>query len=297
MNLSTFPIRILAERTGVPPSTIRAWERRYGILQAQRTACGHRHYTDDDVALIKRLQQRIARGATISKAIRELDALQHVINGVNHQEQSVNSQQWQHMVMELLEAINNFDTYKLDETYQEALSLYSVDVVTEKILRPTLVALGKRWPNGATSVAEEHFFSTYLRNKIGARIHHSAQSTGPTLVIACVPGEHHELGSLLFALSAKNAGYRLLLLGADLPLDQITPVVNKVQAAGVVLSMVNSRPDAKFVKQLDELAQTLDIPIMLGGINDVDVAFESVHLLGSDFSKAINELVDLIPLY
>jgi DNA-binding transcriptional MerR regulator len=169
MNLSTFPIRILAERTGVPPSTIRAWERRYGILQAQRTACGHRHYTDDDVALIKRLQQRISRGATISKAIRELDALQHVINGFNQQEPNVNSQQWQHMVMELLEAINNFDTYKLDETYQEALSLYSVDVVTEKILRPTLVALGKRWPNGATSVAEEHFFSTYLRNKIGAK--------------------------------------------------------------------------------------------------------------------------------
>ena len=98
-------------------------------------------------------------------------------------------------------------------------------------------------------------------------------------------------------MSAKNAGYRLLLLGADLPLDQINPVVNKVQAAGVILSMVNSSPDIKFVKQLDELAETLDIPIMLGGINDVDVAFDSVHLLGSDFSKAINELVDLIPLY
>ncbi|MDP6969434.1 MAG: MerR family transcriptional regulator [Gammaproteobacteria bacterium] len=297
MDISTFPIRILAERTGVPPSTIRAWERRYGILQAQRTACGHRHYTDQDVTLIQRLQQRLARGATISKAIRELDTWQEDENRHQQQLQINQDQQWQHLVMELLQAISRFDDQQLDRTYQQALSLYTVDIVTDKILRPTLLALGERWPSGATSIAEEHFFSTYLRNKIGARLHHSPPSTGPILVIACVPGEHHELGGLLFALSAQHAGYRVLLLGANLPCDQILPVVDKVQAAGVVLSVATRLVDPELEQQLDCLAAATGIPIMLGGVAIGEMESTSIHLLGCDFTGAMQRLVSLVPLH
>ena len=295
MPMNTFPIRILAERTGVPPSTIRAWERRYGILQAERTLSGHRHYNDQDVLFIKRLQEYLDQGSTISKAIRELDKWQSGENLHQSQLQVSQEQQWQHLVDKILQAISYFDEQQLDITYQQALSLYAVDVVTEQILRPTLVILGARWKKGTASIAEEHFFSTYMRNKIGARLHHTARNTGPMLVIACVPHEHHELGSLMFALSAQNAGYRVLLLGTNLPLDQVLPVVNKVQAAGVVLSLVTRPPDATLARQLDELADEVNVPIMLGGVADGDITTTSVHLLGGDFSLALQRLFDIVP--
>ncbi|MDP6190165.1 MAG: MerR family transcriptional regulator [Gammaproteobacteria bacterium] len=297
MNLSTFPIRILAERTGVPPSTIRAWERRYGILEAPRTTSGHRHYNDQDVILIKRLQERLEQGSSISKAIRELDSWQQ--DEERHQQRVEVSQnlQWQSLVAKLLQAIGCFDDQQLDLFYQQALSLYSIDIVTDKILRPTLLALGERWPNGAASIAEEHFFSTYLRNKIGARLHHSPPTSGPMLIFACVPGEHHELGSLLFALSAQNAGYRVLLLGANVPVDQIMPVVDKVQAAGVVLSMVTRPADLVLVQQLDQLAESAPIPIMLGGVAASDTGPLPVYLLGCDFADAMEHVLGLVPLH
>ena len=294
--MSTFPIRILAERTGVPPSTIRAWERRYGILQTQRTPSGHRHYSDEDVMFVKRLQAHLDQGSSISRAIRELDNWQTNENLHQSQLQVSQQQKWQHLIDKLLHAIGRFDDLQLDITYQQALALYDVDIVTEQILRPTLVILGARWKKGTASIAEEHFFSTYMRNKIGARLHHSARNKGPILVIACVPGEHHELGSLMFALSAQNAGYRLLLLGANLPLDQVLPAVNKAQAAGVVLSLVTRPPDTALANALDELAEVAKVPIMLGGVAHGDMTTSSVHLLGGNFSLALQRLFDLVPL-
>lgn len=294
--MSTFPIRILAERTGVPPSTIRAWERRYGILQAQRTLSGHRHYGDEDVMFIKRLQAHLGQGSSISKAIRELGNWQIDENLHQSQLQVSQQQQWQHLVDKLLHAIGRFDDLQLDIIYQQALSLYDINIVTERILRPTLVILGERWKKGTASIAEEHFFSTYMRNKIGARLHHSARNKGPILVIGCVPGEHHELGSLMFAQSAQNVGYRLLLLGTNLPLDQVLPVVNKAQAAGVVLSLVTRPPDTVLANELDELAEVAKVPIMLGGVTHDDMTTSCVHLLGGNFSLALQRLFDLVPL-
>ena len=103
----------------------------------------------------------------------------------------------------MLDAISHFDENRLDNIYNDALSLYPVDLVSSRLITPLLHALGKHWKESDSGIAEEHFFSVYLRNKLGSRIQHMNQrANGPLLLIACLPGEQHETGMLLFSLAA-----------------------------------------------------------------------------------------------
>ena len=86
----------------------------------------------------------------------------------------------------------------LESVYNEALSHYPIKVVTERLIGPLLHELGERWVKDMGSIAEEHFFGFYLRNKLGARFHHRQRNAGgPRLLMACLPGERHEVGLLL----------------------------------------------------------------------------------------------------
>ena len=126
---------------------------------------------------------------------------------------------------------------RLEEIYNHVLSLYPIGVVTRKLLTPLLNELGRRWESGRGGVAEEHFFAFYLRNKLGARYHHRTRSNGgPLLLIAGLPGEHHEFGLLLFSLAAHEAGYRIIPLGADMPLGELVAVARKKACSAIVLS-------------------------------------------------------------
>jgi len=115
MNSDTFPIRILSGKTGVPSATIRAWERRYNILPAHRTASGHRYYNDDDALYVQQLLARMEQGKTISKAIREVDAWLAQGQVLKARVESTHNQQWQHIIDAMLEAVSQFDSFALDQ--------------------------------------------------------------------------------------------------------------------------------------------------------------------------------------
>ena len=144
---------------------------------------------------------------------------------------------WLNYQDRLLQAIVAFDDGELSEVYHEVLSLYPVDIVTHRLIMPLLWELGERWAQGSGSIAEEHFFSVFLRNKLGARFHHlSRNRQGPKLLAACLPGEQHEVGLLLFALAALDRDYQVLLLGPNTPLLELPPVVERVAVQAIVLS-------------------------------------------------------------
>lgn len=292
MSTDTFPIRILSEKTGVPTATIRAWERRYNILPAQRTESGHRHYTDDDVVYVSHLVACMEQGMTISKAIREVESQLQQGQALSAQVRNSQSSQWQYYVDEMLLAVAQFDAARIDKAYHQAMALFAVDVVTEQVLCPTLVALGERWQTRPAGIAEEHFFTTYLRNKIGARLHHQNAKDGPVVVLSCLPQEKHELGSLLFALYLQNSGYKVIPLGADLPLSQLPAVVQQVKANAIVLSTTATALSAEVTAQLSTLIADASVPVMLGGHANT-ITLQSVSGLiglGSVFSEALDTL-------
>jgi DNA-binding transcriptional MerR regulator len=258
-----FPIRTVSSLTGVNPITLRAWERRYGLVRPQRTGKGHRLYTQADVDLINRVVELLEEGIPISR-VRAL--IEHP--GATQATSVEHGDAWHDYQQRMITALTRFDEAALDSAYNDALSLYPVDVVTARLIVPLLKALGERWRarEKPGAVAEEHFFGAYLRNKLGARFHHlSLQSHGPKLVAACLPDEHHEIGLLLFCLSAASHGFRPILLGADLPLDEVSFAAHRSGCVAVVLSGSLEAQPALLSRALPALVADVDVPVFVGG--------------------------------
>lgn len=262
-----YPIRTVSALTGINPVTLRTWERRYKLLEPLRTPKGHRLYSKDQIAMLNRVVEMLEKGTPISRI-----NLSHLLadseNNFAQEEEF-----WARLIHRMVIAVGHFDETTLESTYNEALALYSVDTVTEKLLMPMLVRLGETWAAGEGSIAEEHFFGVYLRNKLGARFHHRKRlEYGPILITACVPGERHEAGLLLFALSAYDHQYRCVLLGADIPLLDIASAVPKAKAQAIVLSASFVQDLDSLLKELRKLVAQVSVPVFIGGYTALQYA-------------------------
>ncbi len=268
MNVSTpvqrFPIRTLASLTGVLPVTLRAWERRYGLIRPKRTPSGHRYYTQEHVHLIHRVLALTAKGIPISDVPRALAGSEPEPAAA-----AGATGPWAPHLRRMSQAIAQFDESALDEAYDSALALHPIGSVTRNLLMPLLAILGLRWERAAGAIAEEHFFAVYLRNKLGARLHHRRPQAGPRLLLACAPGEHHEIGLLLFVLAAYEAGLRCVTLGADIPLTELAPAALRGGCHAIVLSSSTDPAPGILAKGLPELAAQARIPVFVGGQTSV----------------------------
>lgn len=300
-----FPIRGLAERTGVGQSTLRAWERRYGLLKPQRTPKGHRLYSEADAVFVRRVVKLLESGNAISevakavladpKGLDQLAAAKEKRKGPK-----LSAGVWKDYVNRLLEAIEAFNPAQLDNIYNEASSLYPLDLVSNELVEPILATLGHRWRERETGIAEEHFFSAWLRNKLGARLHHaSASASGRTLILACVPGHRHEVGILLFALAALGRGYRVVYLGVDMPLESIPAVVARSGASGVILSGGRELDPETTIASLQALSPRLPCPLFVGGpiAERYESALSRIDAvsIGTQFSPAVERVAEIIP--
>ena len=275
-----FPIRTVSEITGVNSVTLRAWERRYGLIKPLRTPKGHRLYSQQDIQLIQDVLDRLSQGMSISQIARDILDKTSMDDGEH-------SDVWGQYCHHMIKAVCRFDEHALEAVYNDAMALYPVDVVTTRLIMPLLEQLGNRWQEKSGSVAEEHFFSVYLRNKLGARFHHqNLRNSGPKLIMACLPGEHHEFGILLFALTAHSKGYQVILLGADLPATELIQVAERTESQGIVLAGSASLNCDSISEEINLLTSTLSIPVFIGG--DVsytcrdDIAKASAFPLGHD---------------
>lgn len=300
-----FPIRTVSTVTGVNAITLRAWERRYGLIKPRRTESGHRLYSQEHIDVIQRVTELLEKGIPISQVKQKLkeEAQAHAppVPVPHDVAASAAGDQWQVYLRRMFNAVIRFDALALDHVYNEALSLYPVDLATRQLIMPLLRQLGERWRTEKGAIAEEHFFGIYLRNKLGARFHHHvARSRGPVLVTACLPGELHEVGLMLFSLAALDAGFRVVLLGADLPLKELQVPVSRANAAAVVLSGSVVADAAQFASELAALTKTLPVPVFVGGeasvrCRDEIVAADAVPL-GTDLGAALKRVAAAVPL-
>jgi DNA-binding transcriptional MerR regulator len=282
------PIRTVSTLTGVNAVTLRAWERRYSLITPQRTPKGHRLYTQQHVERIKRIVELLNQGMSVSNVKPLLDQAP----GEDLTSSGTDDNIWESYQHKMLNSIERFDETTLDSIYNDAISLYPVDIVNQRLTKPLLRLLGERWKKQQTGIAEEHFFSVYLRNKLGTRIHHMNQRVnGPLLLLACLPGELHEIGLLFFALSTVNAGYRVLILGANTPLQQIPHVLDRKACAGVILSSSSKPARGVIDTGLPELNRQVKIPVFVGGKTSVthqqDLEQAGVVCLGENIASGL----------
>ena len=199
-----YTIGTVSKLTGVGAITLRAWERRYGLIQPIRKESGHRLYSRAHIDQVNRITALTQKGMRISQIRPEMLGADSAADQADSEKADV----WKDYLNSMVAAIVSFDEDRLDEIYNEALALYPIGLVTSRLLTPLLVVLGLRWESQQGSIAEEHFFAFYLRNKLGARFHHRPRgSTGPLILLAGLPGEYHEIGLLTFALAAHETGF------------------------------------------------------------------------------------------
>ncbi len=286
-----FPIRTVSDLTGVNPITLRAWERRYGLLRPIRKESGHRLYTQEHIDRVNQVVGLLDRGMRIGQVKAHLDARDEA--NASQGEGDI----WRRYRDKMVAAVICFDEGSLEETYGEALSLYPVSTVTERLVTPLLKELGRRWVEGEGSVAEEHFFAFYLRNKLGARFHHRFRTTrGTRLLMACLPGDRHETGLLLFALAANDAGFDTTLLGADMPLEELPAAVKKTASRAVILSGTLQPTAEVLERELPALVRNLAVPLYIGGQASTRAADAirraGAEVLGIDIQQGISRLID-----
>lgn len=219
MSQRQYDIRAVAEITGMNPITLRAWEQRYKLVVPKRAGNGRRVYTQDDLDLITIIVNWVKQGIPISRVE---GLLQH-----GSEEKSKlavkNISKWDTYKASMLKAVNGFKLQALDDLYNEVISTYPFSLVLKNLIKPIFTELGDNWQKRQIGIANEHFFSDYIRNKIGARLLFlsSKQLAKHTLLIACLPGEQHELGLLCFELHARENGFNCISLGRNLPLEEL----------------------------------------------------------------------------
>ncbi len=258
------PIRTVASLTGVNSVTLRAWERRYGLIRPVRTPKGHRLYSHQQVALIQRVLALAESGVPIGQMRQALadESAQAERGG------RADAAPWRGWRDRMAAAVARFDEPTLDGVYDEALALHPIEQTTRFLLMPLLASLGERWQKVAGGVAEEHFFAVFLRNKLGARFHHRHRlETGARLLAACAPGEHHEIGLLVFVLSAHDAGFRVIALGADTPLAEIAVAAKRTACRAVVISSSMDLRDEMLARDLPALVRGAKVPVFVGGLS------------------------------
>jgi DNA-binding transcriptional MerR regulator len=274
-----FPMRELVTRTGVNASTLRAWENRHGLIKPLRTPSGHRLYSPADVRRIRRLQELLAQGLGLADIAPLLDAESAPDLSAGHQPRAA-AGGWQALIGESLRAVEDFSSERLDRQYSEACAIHPIELVTAQLIIPMLELLGQRWNQRPSGIAEEHFYSAWLRNKLGARLHHYGPPAeqGSLLILACLPDENHEIGLLLFALAALRQGHRIIYLGANMPIRQIAQVCPHCRPQAIVLAG-REAPDARSV--IDDIAWLVQYgpaPVMVGShfSNNQQAALEAV---------------------
>jgi len=286
-----FPIRTVSELTGVNSITLRAWESRYGLIEPVRKASGHRLYTQEHIDLINRVVGLLDRGMRIGQVKAEIMSGGESESTIGEEKQD----NWRRYINGMIAAIIRFDELSLERIYADALSHYPVRSVTEKLLSPVLKEVGERWASGRGSIAEEHFFGFYLRNKLGARFHHRTQNqTGPKLLMACLPGDLHEVGLLLFALDASSHGFQTILLGANMPLEEFPDAIKKTGSDALVLSGTIEPGGEVIMRSLPRLVEKLKVPVFIGGnvvaSNFDDLKKSGVLLIGKDIDMGIKQI-------
>jgi len=246
-------IAALTRRTGVPADTIRKWEQRYGVLSPQRTAGGQRRYTEIDVARIEWLKARIHEGYRIGEAAALL--------GTKAIAPSTPSE----LRKAFVEATKASDVEGLGHLVDQTLALASLEDALTNVLAPALVEVGEEWQAGAVTVAQEHLASSTVRAALQKLLADARASVRGVAVLACAPGERHEIGLMMLAVLLRSDGWQVAFLGADTPLEDAVQLAAGIGARALCLSAATEEVARSARDGIDSQHLPASLEVTIGG--------------------------------
>jgi len=269
-NQEMLPIKVVSQRTGLTQHVIRVWEKRYGAVSPTRNTTNRRFYTDKEVTRLSLLREAIENGFSIgqiahlpSDQISNMIAEKPLDLGISASNQSIDQ-----YIEGCLAAIAEIDTQKLDEILTKAQVELNPSILIDDLIVPLLYKIGNLWQEGRLRIVEEHLASAVIRNLLG-RIKTDLQPTSvaPKIIIATPPRQWHELGALLAAATAAYEGWKVIYLGANLPVEEITKAAQLHKAKLVALSIIYPVDDPYLHLDLKKLRNLLgsQVQLIIGG--------------------------------
>jgi len=242
----------LSRRTGVSAELLRAWERRYGLLHPTRTGGGFRLYSPADERRVSLMRSHLQHGISAAEAARL--TLTEAVSGTRDDDEPA----LRHRAQELRRALDNFDESSAQSALDSVLAEFSTETVLTDLVLPYLHELGERWASGEASVGQEHFASQLIRGRLLGLARGWDRGAGPRALLACAPGEQHDLGLIAFGVGLRARGWRITYLGQDTPLETLTESARSLGPLAIVIASVSpdrlSRSGAE-LRRLASIAQ------------------------------------------
>jgi DNA-binding transcriptional MerR regulator len=271
------PIREVTRLTGVNPVTLRAWERRYGLVIPQRTGKGHRLYGQEHVQRIQQILHWLNHGVAVGQVKALLDS-------TTSEPGTSTDNSWAPLRENLIEAIANLAESRLDQQFNQAMALYPAATLCEQLLLPLLKALELRWQGQFTARLEQVFFYSWLRSKLGARTYHNNhQLSGAPLLLVNGTPLSFDPHLWICAWLASDAGCPLSVLDWALPANELVVAVVRIRPRALLLCLgqaINLHP-------LERSLAAVNIPKLLSG-SAVSIHREAIE----DWSLADLHLFD-----
>jgi len=273
------PIRIVAERTGLTPATLRAWERRYSLVAPDRSPGSQRLYSDADIQRLRLIARLSAIGFSLAELARaSTTALARMarqsLEGMAGDARAVLEDARAHATINrMLADTRALDPVALRAALTQAIFTVGPRVALDTVVTPFLEQIGIAWSCSEISVAQEHLASAVVRDVLGWVMQNAASAEdAPTLVATTVAEERHEFGAMMAGAAAAIAGWRVLYLGPNLPAGEIARTARDAGARAVLISIVNPQPTRSLRDEFTDLRGGAGkrMPIIAGGSSAAD---------------------------
>ncbi|HYW07061.1 MAG TPA: MerR family transcriptional regulator [Longimicrobium sp.] len=261
----TYRIKRVASLTGINPATLRAWERRYQLLTPLRSPAGYRLYSDADVATLARIKRLIDEGWAIGEAITR------VRESTESRAAFPEGGALEEVRADLTQGLLAMDRVRAQTAWERLDSAAPLRRVDE-VLMPVMREVGERWARGEIGIADEHYASAFAREKLATLFEamDGRVASGPLSLCAGLPGEHHELGLLGAAVHLQEAGWRVIYLGVEVPLEEMGRVADEHHPVLLCTSVMRPTRRDEFRRVADGLSriapQGTEVVIGGGGI-------------------------------
>ena len=293
---SSFSIQAVAEKTGLTPHVIRAWERRYRAIEPERSAGKHRLYSEAEIERLTLLNRAVRGGHSIGKiAARPTEELRALVASEMAAARPLRDSGVEDagapFRAEALAAVRRFDGPGLEEALRGALVLLGHQGLLRLAVAPLAQEIGEQWRTGELTAAHEHFFTAKVKVFLGELTRQFATPlNAPRIIVATPTGQLHELGAVMAASTAANLGWRTIYLGPSLPAHEIAGAALRNEAAAVALSIVYPEDDPQLARELTDLARLLPggTRILAGG-RAARGYFETLVRIGALYADSIEE--------
>lgn len=269
----------LSRRVGVSPELLRAWETRYGLVAPERTQGGLRLYSVADERRIRLMREQIAAGHSAAEAARLAkrgDSTPPTAAAANAEE----------LTAELGSAFEALDEPAAQTALDQTFASFALQEALAEVVLPFLRGVGERWASAEITVAQEHFASNVIGGRLRTLARGWGEGVGPLAVLACPPGEQHELGLLAFGLALRERGWRITYLGAETPLGDVARALDELAPAILVLAAVTPERFLGAVDDIRTLAAQARVAIAGAGASEALAKTLGAESLGGDVTSA-----------